>query len=218
MKLIITHSTGLRNPSLYELYGSDNYGFTGNKYLNPEKSETNELFLKYSLFNNLSLLTSFYKTKIYDRIELNSSFSTHENKKIDINQEGLESQFLFKDKNNKISLFSNFTKSRTASGVNQSRRPDISYGLNYDKKLQSKIFGKYNIIFNYKYTGKYLDWDGSDNTFQKSTDIVDLSAQKNLSGSFLTLSIQNLLNERYEKPATYTQDGRNFRIGFRKSY
>ena len=30
-------STGLRNPTLYELYGTDNYGITGNINLNPEK-------------------------------------------------------------------------------------------------------------------------------------------------------------------------------------
>ena len=28
-----SHSTGLRNPSLYELYGSDNYGIGGNTNL-----------------------------------------------------------------------------------------------------------------------------------------------------------------------------------------
>ena len=33
----LTHSTGLRNPTLYELYGSDNYGIGGNTGLNPEK-------------------------------------------------------------------------------------------------------------------------------------------------------------------------------------
>ena len=46
-KLNLTHSTGLRNPTLYELYGSDNYGIVGNTNLNPEKSETNELYLEY---------------------------------------------------------------------------------------------------------------------------------------------------------------------------
>jgi len=30
--------------------------------------------------------------------------------------------------------------------------------------------------------------------------------------------LTNLLNERYEKPATYSQDGRQLRIGLRKAY
>ncbi|MDP7194770.1 MAG: TonB-dependent receptor plug domain-containing protein, partial [SAR202 cluster bacterium] len=46
-KFSLTHSTGLRNPTLFELYGSDNYGISGNISLNPEKSETNELNVKY---------------------------------------------------------------------------------------------------------------------------------------------------------------------------
>ena len=32
-----TYSTGLRNPSLYELYGTDSVGYSGNSNLKPEK-------------------------------------------------------------------------------------------------------------------------------------------------------------------------------------
>ena len=49
LKFSATHSTGLRNPTLYEFYGSDKYGYTGNENLNPEKSETNELYIKYNI-------------------------------------------------------------------------------------------------------------------------------------------------------------------------
>ena len=37
-KIILTHSTGLRNPSLYELYGSSEFGYSANNLINPEKS------------------------------------------------------------------------------------------------------------------------------------------------------------------------------------
>ena len=37
LQLGLTHSTGLRNPTLYELYGTANYGITANINLNPEK-------------------------------------------------------------------------------------------------------------------------------------------------------------------------------------
>ena len=36
---------GLRNPTLYEMFGTDNYGYSGNKNLKPEKSNTYELYL-----------------------------------------------------------------------------------------------------------------------------------------------------------------------------
>ena len=63
-----------------------------------------------------------------------------------------------------------------------------------------------------------MDWDGAKNSFQKSTDIIDISLTKNWFGNIISLNLTNLLNERYEKPATYTQDGRQLRFGFRKSY
>ena len=78
--------------------------------------------------------------------------------------------------------------------------------------------GPFNINLNYKYTGQYIDWDGSANSRQKSTDIIDLSLTKNLLGNTFFLKLSNLLNERYEKPATYSQDGRQIRFGFKKSY
>ena len=78
--------------------------------------------------------------------------------------------------------------------------------------------GPFTINLNYKYTGQYIDWDGSANSRQKSIDIVDLSLKKNLFGNNFSLKLTNILNERYEKPATYSQNGRQFRIGFTKLY
>ena len=56
------------------------------------------------------------------------------------------------------------------------------------------------------------------NSKQKSTDIVDLSITKNFIGNTLYLKLTNLLNERYEKPANYSQDGRRIRFGFKRSF
>ena len=70
---------------------------------------------------------------------------------------------------------------------------------------------------NYKFTGKHFDNDGG-SVETKSTDIVDINFSKNIFNSIWNLSISNLLNERYERPLTYSKDGRQFRVGFRKSY
>jgi outer membrane receptor protein involved in Fe transport len=67
---------------------------------------------------------------------------------------------------------------------------------------------------NYKFTGKHLDTSGK----VKSTNLIDMSASKDLYGSTFSLNISNLLNERYEKPATYSQDGRQLRIGVVRKY
>ena len=217
-KLGLTHSTGLRNPTLYELYGSDNYGIGGNVNLNPEKSETNELSLTYNIFENITFNSTAYRAKVYDQIESNAAYSKHENQLIDINQEGLENELSFKRNNESLSIYNIFSKSRKTNGQAQSRRPDLSYGLNYFNNKVPTPLGFINLNLNYKYTGKYVDWDGSANSKQKSTDIVDLSITKNFIGNTLYLKLTNLLNERYEKPATYSQDGRRIRFGFKRSF
>ena len=217
-KLGATHSTGLRNPSLYELYGSDNYGIKGNVNLKAEKSKTNEIFGEYKFNENYTFSSTAYRTTIFDRIESNAAYSQHENQILEINQEGLENNFSYYDLNQTISIIANFSKSRKTNGHAQSRRPDLSYGANYSKKLSSGIFGPLNLSINYKYTGKFIDWDGSKNARQKSTDLVDMSINKKYLNNVISLSVTNLLDEEYEKPATYAQDGRQFRINFRKLY
>ena len=213
-----THATGLRNPSLYELYGSDNYGIGGNINLNPEKSETNELYGEYNFSETIKFTSTAYRAKVFDRIETNTAYSMHENKLIDINQEGLESELLFSRNNQNIRLYTNFSKSRKANGQAQARRPDLSYGANYLKKINSSIYGPFNLNLIYKHTGQFIDYDGSKNSRQKSTDLVDLSIKKNWFGNILLINLTNLLNERYEKPATYSQDGRKLKVGFSRTY
>ena len=217
-KLGVSHSTGLRNPTLFELYGTDNYGIKGNINLNPEKSETNELSAKYNFSDKLSFNSTAYRTKVSDRIESNAAYSKHENMILDINQEGLENELLFKGNNQSFSIFNNFSKSRKTNGQAQNRRPDLSYGGNYSKKFLKSFVGPFNLNLNYKYTGQQTDWDGAKNTRQKSTDIVNLSLTKNLFGNNFYLIITNLLNERYERPATYSAEGRQFKVKFRRSY
>ena len=147
-KIGLTHSTGLRNPTLYELYGSDNYGIGGNVNLKPEKSETNELSVKYNILENLSFNSTAYRAKVYDQIESNAAYTKHENELIDINQEGLENELLFNGNNQSLSIFNIFSKSRKLNGQAQSRRPDLSYGANYSKKILLSSVGPFNINLN----------------------------------------------------------------------
>ena len=151
-----------------------------------------------------------------DRIKIKSDWSGYENR-LDTTQEGIESSKLLID-SQKFSIVSHFAKSRTASGGPNSRRPDLSYGINYKNKIDSKNFGPLELNLNYRYIGDHLDWTGSKNEFVKSVDLIDLTLRKKAYGNIFSLNLTNLLNERYEKPATYSQDGRQFRIGFKRLY
>jgi len=210
-------ATGLRNPTLYELFGSNNYGYKGNINLKAEKSETNEIFVSYNIFDNLTLNSTAYRTTVLDRLEFNSGYTATENKTIHLSHEGLENQLNFEGENQNLSIFADFSKSKTESGVGQQRRPPLNYGLNFSKKFINSHIGSFNMNLNYKYTGKHLDYDGG-TVVAKSTDIVDLNLSKDYLDSIWNLSISNLLNERYERPLTYSKDGRQFRIGFKKNF
>ena len=212
-----SHATGLRNPTLYELFGSNNYGYKGDINLKAEKSKTNEIFGSYDLFNNLTLKSTAYRTTFLDRLEFNSGFTATENKQIDLSNEGLESELIYEGQNQKFSTFTTFSKSKTEKGASQQRRPDLNYGANFYKKFINSAVGPFNMNLNYKFTGKHLDYDGG-TAVAKSTKIVDIIFSKDLFGSIWNLSISNLLNEKYERPLTYTKDGRRLTIGFRKLY
>ena len=167
----------------------------------------------------MNFVSTFYRTNMTDRIKIKSDWSGYENKIPDTTQEGIESELnLSIDNDQKFSIMSHFAKSRTASGGPNSRRPDLSYGINYKNKIESKNFGPLELNLNYRYIGDHLDWTGSKNEFVKSVDLIDLSIRKKAYGNIFFLNLTNLLNERYEKPATYSQDGRQFRIGFKRLY
>ena len=212
-ELGVTHSTGLKNASLYELYGN-----IGQKNINPEKSETNEIFGQYNLSENIKISSTGYRTRMKDRIKINSSWNAYENKIPDTTQEGLENEIKWSGNNQSISLVSHFAKSRTASNGPNSRRPDLSYGIDFSKKLNSSLYGPLILNLSHRYIGDHIDWTGSENAFVKSVDLVDMSLKKSLNGNIISLNFTNLLNERYEKPGTYSQDGRMINFGFRKLY
>ena len=216
-KFGVSNATGLRNPTLYELFGSNNYGYKGGINLKAEKSRTNEIFGSYDLFDNLILKSTAYRVTFLDRLEFNSGFTATENKQIDLSNEGLESELIYEGQNQKFSTFITFSKSKTEKGASQQRRPDLNYGANFYKKFINSAVGPFNMNLNYKFTGKHLDYDGGA-AVAKSTKIVDVIFSKNLLGSIWDLSITNLLNEKYERPLTYSKDGRRIAIGLRKLY
>ena len=213
VKLGATHSTGLKNASLYELYGN-----IGQKNINPEKSETNEATFEYDFFKNIKFTSTAYRTRMKDRIKIKSDWSAYENKIPDTTQEGLENEIKWFGNDQSISLISHFAKSRTDSGGPNSRRPDLSYGVDYTKKFSLPKYGPFDLNISHRYIGDHIDWTGSKNEFVKSVDLVDMSIKKDWFGNTIFFNFTNLLNERYEKPATYSQDGRQLRVGFIKLY
>lgn len=220
----ITQSTGLRNPSLYELYGSngrtDTFKHVANPNAKPEKSLTNEISIAYNLSENLNLTSTGYKTYISDALLYDGSFnggSGYTNTQQDLKQKGIETMLIFKNKNQKLSLFNTISSSKKIDGSHQLNRPDITYGMNYSQKINTSFAGKLNLNYDYKHYGKVFDYDPGIKKVD-STDIMNISISKNLFNSDISFQIFNLLDENYQRPVGYEQTGRQMRFNFKRIF
>ena len=217
-KFNITQSTGLRNPTLYELYGSngrtDVFKHVPNKNAKPEKSLTNEISLDINFTKNIYLSSTAYKSSIYNALLYNNNFnggSGYTNTTEDLKQKGLETNFVVKDNSQKIFLFNTISTSKNTDGSHQLNRPNITYGIDYSKIIKTDIVGNLDLNLNYKHYGKAFDYNPGISKVD-STDIISLSLSKNLLDSKISLRISNLFNEKYQRPVGYLQEGRQIRF------
>ena len=217
--LSLTESTGLRHPDLYVLHGVNPSGsFKSMKTTKPETSLTRELNLKYFVSDEISFETTAYKGSVSDVLNRGTSTNGY-NEIIDIKQEGLENNLIFKGDNQKLILSSTLSKSREGNGRPQLRRPEKQFGINYINKFDSNIFGKFNLNYDYRHVGKVEDWKGgSIRSKVDSSDIMNLSLSKEFFNQIWALNFFNLTDEVYQRPDTYNQERRRISLSFRYRY
>ncbi len=215
----LSESTGLRHPDLFVLHGGNPSGtFVPMKTTKPETSLTHELSAKYNFSENIFFETTAYKSSVSDVLNRSTSTGGY-NELIDIKQEGLESSFSLKSKNQRLSFYNTFSKSREGNGRPQLRRPEIQYGINYTKNLNSEFFGPFYLNYDYRHIGQVEDWkNGTIRAKVDSSDIMNLTLSKNLFGSIWSMNVLNLTDENYQRPDTYNQEGRRFELSFRNKY
>lgn len=216
VKIGINRNTGLRNPTLYELFGTDNYGYSGNKNLKPEKSVTNEVYSNINFLKNSTLSVSVFKSAISNNIEYVSNKYINDNDDIDLNQYGADIAYNLNSETSNLKVFFTQINSRDEIKRKQPRRPEHSYGFNLTKKMNSKMLGLYDLNLNYKHYGKHIDIHSS--TFNRiemdSTDIVNIGLSKKIKHRKFYFKISNLLKETYLRPHGYKQPGRHLGFGF----
>ncbi len=216
----LSRMTGLRNPTLYELYGTDSYGYSGNKSLKAEKSISNEVYINYFANNKLSFSTSLFRSNIHNNIEYVSNKYVNDNDNIELNQSGLNGNILYNNEDTKINFFTSFLSSKKENSADQLRRPEKTYGVDLSQKIKMYLLGDFNLNANYKHYGKHFDTHSSNySTIEMdSTDIIDLSISKKINNYVLSLNIDNMLDEIYQRPHGYPQNDRQIRFGFRKEF
>ena len=141
LNLGISYLTGLRNPTLYELFGTDNFGYSGNRDLKPEKSNTYEIYSNYSINKNIDFSVRAFKANIKNNIEYINNQYQNDDDNIDLKQSGINNELNIKSENNSIKLFSSFISSKKENNTDQLRRPEKKYGLNITKKCKNNFFG-----------------------------------------------------------------------------
>ena len=120
----ISYMKGLRNPILYELFGTDNYGATGNINLSPEKSNTYEIYTDLELNKNLDVSLRGFRSNIKNNIEYINNKYRNDDDNIDLNQSGIDASLNLNFFKNQIgSHFSSFLSSKKENGSAQLRRP-----------------------------------------------------------------------------------------------
>ena len=213
----ISYMNGLRNPTLYEMFGTDNYGYSGNRNLKPEKSNTYEVYSNITFHKNLNVTLRAFRANIQNNIEYISNKYQNDNDNINLNQSGFNNQINFKFEDTSINLFSSFLSSKKENGADQLRRPEKNYGLNLSKKINSSFLGNLNFNLSYNHYGKHFDTHSSNfSTIEiDSTDIINLNIIKKLNNNDFYIKITNALNETYQRPHGYNQEKRILKFGFK---
>ncbi len=213
----VSYMNGLRNPTLYEMFGTDNYGYSGNKDLKPEKSNTYEVYSNILINDNLNLTSRAFRANIKNNIEYISNKYQNDDDNIDLNQSGFNSQLNIKIKKTDLNLFTSFLSSKKENNSDQLRRPEKNYGFNFSKRVDNNYFKNLNFNIKYKHYGKSFDTHSSNfNTIEMdSTDIIDIKITKKIKNNNFFIKITNLLDETYQRPHGYNQENRAIKFGIK---
>jgi len=207
-------STGFKAPSLYELYGADSYGYNGNRNLKAEKSETLEVAADYVLSANSMFTVTAFDSTIKNAITY--SASTYVNANTQTKQSGLELAFSNTGEKQNVRFFATSLSTQTDTGLDQLRRPETSIGANFMRKVTDTV----KFTTNYKFTGQHFDTHNT--TYSRirmpETHLLDVGIKKDFGGYELGLNVFNMLDEDYQKPHGFSQEGRNLGLTFRKTF
>jgi hypothetical protein len=141
----------------------------------------------------------------------NFSTTVFRNDISDLNTDGIEFSYGQKD----FKVFASHLNSKTNDVVSL-RRPNWSLGFMHTKDLENN----FSITTNYKFKGEHLDVHNSNwsTISMPETHLLDLNIGYNYHGIELGFSLLNLLDEKYEAPHGFNQEGRKLTMGFKRSF
>ena len=214
LKLKSNYATSVKTPTLYEMHGSDNYGYNGNPNLLPEEAETTDIGFEYTVGNSV-LDFVYFSTDLKNLITYASS--TYSNGSGTSNRHGAEIKFnsLISD-NVYWRNSATFTVAEDNNGTRVTRRPKWLGLTAIDYKKDS-----WTNTVEYLHTGSHLDIDSSTyaTITKPAVGIANFHTNYKLNEkSNMVFSLNNAFDETYERPDGYAQHGRNMLFTYKLQF
>ncbi|HEB86730.1 MAG TPA: TonB-dependent receptor [Gammaproteobacteria bacterium] len=206
LRVLASYGTAFRAPDINELY----YPNYGNPALNPEKSSTAELGLRYQLDPHQKLRINAYHTRITDMIQsVPIALYTYEATNIGKAKiDGLEIEHELT--RGAWTLLSNFTLQKAIDDSDKSdllRRPRQKLSMQLHRQLNKNG----SIGMEWIYASARKDYG---NVNLDAYNLVNLSARYPIhKGIWLDARLENLFDAHYQLVSNYNTPGRSLYIG-----
>jgi vitamin B12 transporter len=221
-----SYGTGFLAPSLFELYGVDNFGYVGNPNLRPEYSSGYEIGPEFSIpgFGRdqfASVSATYFNSSIRDLITTTPDFSSEENIGR-ANTEGVESEVTFNPVDwLTADLTYTYTKAIDAQTKSQLlRRPENTGSASVTLSPLNGL----SITPQVQYLGHFEDYLYADNGiplgdgYAKPGTIVNLSGNYRLTNRFAVFATgTNLFSSKFEAVNGLQIPGASLLVGVRFS-
>jgi len=206
LQLRTNWSNSVRTPTLYERYGADNYGYTGNTQLEVERGSTVDVG-----FTLGTLDVVYYTTWIDNAITYGNS--TYTNTRGTSTRKGVELEYA-QDLSHEWhhTIGAHWSVAQDSSHTQLLRRPRWRVNNSLSKTVDTA-----STTLAHTYTGAHRDLDASTylaktmpgvHTFDLHHTVYFNTTQS------ISASIRNITDESYQQPDGYAQAGRNFAITY----
>ena len=209
---IAGHNTGFKAPTLYEMYGADNYGYAGNPNLEEERSNTTEvgLLARYAS-EDYALDSKFivFSTEIDNMITYgNSTYSNADGKST---MQGWELSNTQQMDETKLKVGITSVHSQDSNNNELLRRPDMSANIGVEQDVSNKL----TLWYDWNYYGEHKDLNPTTyaTVLREEQHTTDIGFKYSISeDATLFGTVNNVGDLAYQRPMGYTQPGREYSV------
>jgi vitamin B12 transporter len=217
--------SGIKNPTMTELFGYDPSSYLGNPNLKPEKSKGWEVGVDRSFGGDIAMLGIGYfdnrlEDEIYTVYAPITFIGSPENRTTESKQRGVELCGLIR-LGERWRIDASYTYlDAEEDGHEEVRRPQHIASLNVDLRILEDRAG---VNLAVRHNGAMLDHDftGLGSAFVRLPEftVVTLAGDYRINDKFgLYARIENLFDEKYEEIYTFRSPGRGGYVGFRAAF